>query len=100
MAVRFPVEIVAQWPEEIVEIGDAVSQFGDVVDHLVGFVHHAAGGVGHFGHERLHSRHRVDGALNFLGLEEEIVHAVLQVALLQRLQTALHAQLRGQSAEF
>ena len=99
VAVRFPVEVVADRAEEIVEIGDVVPQFGDVDGHVAGLFDHAVRRRAHLAHQRDHPGHRVDGLLHLVGLHQHVVHAVLEVLAVQVLADAAHAHLRRNGAE-
>ena len=87
---RFPVEVVSDGPEEVVEVGDVVPQILDVAHHHPHLHHHAVGDVGHLLGEVLHPLHLIDGGLHVVGLFEHAGREILAVLLRQLLGGALH----------
>ena len=61
VAVRFPVEVVADRAEEVVEIGDVVPQFGDVDGHVAGLARPCCAWSHSSRPSARSSGHRVDG---------------------------------------
>ena len=89
---RFPVEMVAQRSEEVVEVGDVIAQVLNVGDRHVHLADHAVGSGVELTHEVVHLPHVVDAGLHVVAHFEHVVHAVLQVGLVHRLGGALHAE--------
>ena len=91
VTVRFPVEVVADRPEEVVEVGDAVPQVLHVANHAAHLHDHVVGDVGHLLGEVLHPLHLIDGGLHIVGLGEHLRRQILVVLLRELLGGALHA---------
>ena len=88
---RFPIEVVTDRPEEIVEIGDVVAQLVGVQDRLLGLRHHVVGDAHQLRHELVLALHVVDGGLEFVAHLQHVLHAVLHVGHVQLLGGAGHA---------
>ncbi len=92
-AVLFPVEVAANRPEEIIEVGDVVAQCVCDIQHFMREAVHVVGDRGHLRGDVVHALHGVDGLLHRVGLLEHVVHALVHVLLVFDLRGVLHADL-------
>ena len=99
VTVRFPVQVIAEGPEEVIEIGYVITQFGDVDGHVVGLAHHAVRRRAHLFHQHDHPVHRVDGLLHVVGLHLHQGHHSLHVRAVHFLERAAHRKLSRNRAE-
>src|ERR1700694_2067849 len=75
VARRFPVEVIADRPPEIVEIRNVIPQLFRGRLQLMRMADHAMSRVGHLLHQVVHVLHYVDHCRQIVGLLEHVVHA-------------------------
>jgi hypothetical protein len=89
---RIRIEVAAQWPERVVEVGD-------VVAHLVGDGQRVAGGAGdvvrvrdELVHQAVHPLQRIDGSAELVGQLRHITEPALGDLQVLQLSGVLHAE--------
>ena len=93
VTVLFPVEVAADRPPGVLEVGDVIAQFfGDCL-HFLGLADHLVRGGGELLHEAVHVPHPVHGVLELIGLLEHVVHPGLLELHRLYLPGVLHAEL-------
>ena len=88
---RFPVEVVPDRTELVIEVGDHVANLMHRLLHLREVVDHHRGDVRQLRHQPVHGAHRSDRAGQVISLDAHVLHPVLHQLHVLLLTDALHA---------